>query len=231
MVDVERRQLPGYVEHYQGNRAVSLTISSSSGNLSGLSSRVADEASSMEQPVPMTLRTGPEIEEMQRTTRGLLLAALLAAGLVYVLMAAQFESFKGPFVIMFTVPLGLIGVVLALALTGQSWNALYGIGVVILSGIVVNDGILLVERINQLRRAGSDLPEAIVQAGRDRFRPVLMTSATTVLGLLPMAIGIGTGGTLRQPLAIAVIGGMTVATILTLVVVPAAFKLLAGRNG
>ncbi len=230
LVDVERRQLPGYVEHYQGNRAVSLSISSSSGNLAGLSSRVSAEVETLEQPVPVTLRTGPEIEEMERTTRGLLLAALLAAALVYVLMAAQFESFKGPFVIMFTVPMGLIGVVLALALTGQSWNALSGIGVVILSGIVVNDGILLVERINQLRREGLSLEEAIVGAGRDRFRPVLMTSATTILGLLPMAVGFGTGGTLRQPLAIAVIGGMTVATILTLIVVPAVFKLLSGRD-
>lgn len=132
--------------------------------------------------------------------------------------------------IMFTVPLGLVGVVLALALTGQSWNVLSGIGVVILSGIVVNDGILLVERIGQLRREGLDLEEAVVGAGRDRFRPVMMTSATTILGLLPMAIGVGTGGTLRQPLAVAVIGGMFVATLLTLVVVPAVFCLLGRRT-
>ncbi len=230
LVTVERRQLPGFVEHYQGNRAISLSISSSGGNLAGLSSRVGSTADSLLSAAPVTLRTGPEIEEMERTTRSLILAALLAAGLVYVLMAAQFESFKGPFVIMFTVPLGLIGVVAALLLTGQSLNALSGIGVVILSGIVVNDGILLVERINQLRREGLETSEAVIAAGRDRFRPVLMTSATTVLGLLPMALGLGTGGALRQPLAIAVIGGMTVATILTLLVVPAVFMLLSGSR-
>jgi HAE1 family hydrophobic/amphiphilic exporter-1 len=231
LVSVERRQLPGYVEHYQGNRAVSISISSSGGNLAGLSSDVTSTAGVSLSGVPVTLRTGPEVEEMDRTTRSLLLAALLAAGLVYVLMAAQFESFKGPFVIMFTVPLGLVGVVAALALTGQSWNALSGIGVVILSGIVVNDGILLVERIRQIRAEGVPLEEAIVQAGRDRLRPVLMTSVTTILGLLPMAVGIGTGGTLRQPLAIAVIGGMTVATVLTLFLVPAIYKLMSAREG
>lgn len=230
LVNIERRQLPGYIEHYQGNRAVSLSINSASGNLAALSARASRDAAELDRPVPATLRTGPEVEEMDRTSRGLALAALLAAALVYVLMAAQFESFKGPFVIMFTVPLGLIGVILALALTGQGWNALSGIGVVILSGIVVNDGILLVERINQLRRDGQPLEEAIVGAGRDRLRPVLMTSTTTILGLLPMAVGFGTGGTLRQPLAIAVIGGMTVATLLTLVVVPAVFKLMYGRE-
>jgi HAE1 family hydrophobic/amphiphilic exporter-1 len=231
LVSVERRTLPGYVEHYQGNRAVSISISSSGGNLAGLSSDVTSTAGASLAAVPVTLRTGPEVEEMDRTTRSLLLAALLAAGLVYVLMAAQFESFKGPFVIMFTVPLGLVGVVAALAVTGQSWNALSGIGVVILSGIVVNDGILLVERIRQLREDGLGLEPAIVQAGRDRLRPVLMTSVTTILGLLPMALGIGTGGTLRQPLAIAVIGGMTVATLLTLFLVPAIYKLMSAREG
>lgn len=231
LFSTERRVLPGYVEHYQGNRAVSLEIFSSGGNLAGLSARVAALAAPLVEGSDMTLRTGPEVEEMERSTSSLLLAAILAAALVYVLMAAQFESFKGPFVIMFTVPMGLVGVVAALAVTGQGWNALSGIGVVVLSGIVVNDGILLVERIGQLRARGAPLESAVVQAGRDRFRPVLMTSATTILGMLPMAVGIGTGGTLRQPLAIAVIGGMTTATILTLVLIPALFRMAAGRRG
>jgi len=179
---------------------------------------------------PVKLRAGPEIEEMERTVSDLILAGLLAVGLVYVLLAVQFESFREPFVIMFTVPLGIIGVVAALALFGQSWNALSGIGLVILSGIVVNDGILLVERIGQLRRKDMDIGEAIVQAGRDRFRPVIMTTSTTVLGLLPMALGFGTGASLRQPLAIAVIGGIIVATVLTLVVVPVMYRILS-RSG
>lgn len=229
-VSVERRNPPGFIEHYQGNRAVSLRIFSSGADLAGLAARLESHAASSGLERGVRLRTGPEVDEMRRAASGLLLAALLAIGLVYVLMAVQFESLRNPFVVMFTVPMGITGVVAALAVCGQSWNALSGIGLVILSGIVVNDGILLVERISQLRREGMPRDEAIVQAGRDRFRPVLMTAATTVLGLLPMAFASGTGGTLRQPLAIAVIGGITVATVLTLVLVPILYRILPGSG-
>lgn len=226
-----RRQTPGFIEHNQGNRAVAVQIQGSGSNLAKISSKVSTAADTLLREVSVRLRTGDEIEEMNRTTSNLILAALLAIGLVYVLLAAQFESFREPFVIMFTVPLGVIGVVLGLALFGQSWNALSGIGLVVLCGIVVNDGILLVERISQLRIEGLDRNNAIIQAGRDRFRPVLMTTVTTVLGLTPMAIGFGSGASLRQPLAIAVIGGITVATALTLVVVPILYRLLSSRRG
>jgi HAE1 family hydrophobic/amphiphilic exporter-1 len=229
-VTMERRSPPGFIEHYQGNRAVSLRVFSAGTDLAGLAALLEEHAAAIDLAAGVRLRTGPEVEEMRRTASGLLLAALLAIGLVYVLMAVQFESLRDPFVVMFTVPMGVIGVVAALALCGQSWNALSGIGLVILSGIVVNDGILLVERISQLRREGMMRDEAIVQAGRDRFRPVLMTATTTVLGLLPMAVATGTGGTLRQPLAIAVIGGMTVATLLTLVLVPVLYRILPGSE-
>ncbi len=176
------RQTPGFIEHYQGNRAVAVRIQGSGSNLARISTLVSESADSLLRGTPVRLRTGEEIEEMNRTTGSLLLAGIMAIALVYILLAAQFESFREPFVIIFTVPMGIIGVVLALALTGQSWNALSGIGVVVLSGIVVNDGILLVERISQLRRQGMARDEAIRQAGRDRFRPVLMTTVTTVLG-------------------------------------------------
>jgi len=229
-VSIERRTPPGFVEHYQGNRAVSLTAFSSGSDLAGLSEGFVSLSETRGLPEGVRLRTGPEVDEMRRTAAGLILAALLAIGLVYVLMAVQFESLRDPFVVMFTVPMGTIGVVSALALCSQSWNALSGIGLVILSGIVVNDGILLVERISQLRREGMECDRAIVQAGRDRFRPVLMTATTTILGLLPMAFGSGTGGALRQPLAIAIIGGMTVATALTLVLVPVLYRIIPGSG-
>lgn len=225
-----RQQTPGFIEHNQGNRAVGVRVQGSGSNLARISMDVAAAADSLLREVPVQLRQGDEIEEMDRTTSSLILAALLAVGLVYVLLATQFESFREPFVIMFTVPMGIIGVVAGLALFGQSWNALSGIGLVVLSGIVVNDGILLVERIGQLRGEGMPRHDAIIQAGRDRFRPVLMTTATTVLGLLPMAIGFGSGSSLRQPLAIAVIGGITVATALTLVLVPVLYKVLSGKR-
>ncbi|MBN2586624.1 MAG: efflux RND transporter permease subunit [Candidatus Fermentibacteraceae bacterium] len=225
-----RQQTPGYIEHNQGNRSVGISVQGSGSNLARISREVAFAADTLLREVPVQLRQGDEIEEMNRTTASLVLAALLAIGLVYVLLATQFESFREPFVIMFTVPMGIIGVVIALALFGQSWNALSGIGLVVLSGIVVNDGILLVERIGQLRREGMERHDAIIQAGRDRFRPVLMTTVTTVLGLLPMAIGFGSGASLRQPLAIAVIGGITIATALTLVLVPILYKVLSGKK-
>lgn len=221
-----RRQTPGFIEHYQGNRAVAISIQGGGSNLAGLAAEITAVADTLLEGVPVKLHAGSEIEEMERTVSGLLLAAFLAIGLVYVLLAVQFESFREPFVIMFTVPLGIIGVVTGLLLFGQSWNALSGIGLVILSGIVVNDGILLVERIGQLRRQGLGVNEAIIQAGKDRFRPVIMTTVTTVLGLLPMAIGFGTGASLRQPLAISVISGIIVATALTLVVVPLLYRSL-----
>lgn len=224
------RQTPGFIEHYQGNRAVGITIQSSGTNMAGTAQSMERMADSLLASQPVKLRTGPEIEEMDRTASSLILAAILAVALVYVLLAVQFESFVEPFIIMITVPLGVIGVVLGLALFGQSWNALSGIGLVILSGIVVNDGILLVERISQLRREGLPVLQAVIDAGRDRFRPVLMTTVTTVLGLLPMAIGLGEGASLRQPLAIAVITGITVATVLTLVIVPVLYTLLV-RDG
>lgn len=224
------RQTPGFIEHYQGNRAVGITIQSSGTNMAGTAQSMERMADSLLASQPVKLRTGPEIEEMDRTASSLILAAILAVALVYVLLAVQFESFVEPFIIMITVPLGVIGVVLGLALFGQSWNALSGIGLVILSGIVVNDGILLVERISQLRREGLPVLQAVIDAGRDRFRPVLMTTVTTVLGLLPMAIGLGEGASLRQPLAIAVISGITVATVLTLVIVPVLYTLLV-RDG
>jgi len=226
LVDTYVRQTPGFIEHYQGNRAVGVSIQGSGTNMAGTAEMITNLSDSLLRGEPVKLRTGAEIEEMDRTASSLILAALLAIALVYVLLAVQFESFIEPLIIMITVPLGVIGVVIGLAAFGQSWNALSGIGLVILSGIVVNDGILLVERITQLRKAGMPVRQAVIEAGRDRFRPVLMTTVTTVLGLLPMAIGFGEGAALRQPLAIAVISGITVATLLTLVIVPVLYSAL-----
>ncbi|MDA8018535.1 MAG: efflux RND transporter permease subunit [Thermoanaerobaculia bacterium] len=166
-------------------------------------------------------------EEMQRSLLSLLGAMALAAFLVYLVMASQFESFLHPFVIILTLPLGGIGVVLALALTGQTINVVAMIGAVMLAGIVVNNAIVLVDAVNQQRRDhGLSKFDALVVAGRQRLRPILMTSATTIFGLLPMALGLGEGAELRAPLAITVIGGLAVATVLTLVVIPVVYSLL-----
>jgi HAE1 family hydrophobic/amphiphilic exporter-1 len=142
-------------------------------------------------------------------------------------MAAQFESLLYPFIIMFTVPLALMGAILGLRLTATPLSVIAGIGAIMLAGIVVNNGIVLVDRINQLRRGHQHgLRAAVLRAGRERFRPILMTTATTVLGLTPMALGLGEGAELRSPLAITVISGLLLSTILTLIVVPVAYTLL-----
>ena len=166
-------------------------------------------------------------EEMQRSLGSLLMAMALAIFLVYLVMASQFESFLHPFVIIFTLPLAAIGVVGALYATGNSINVVALIGAVMLAGIVVNNAIVLIDAVNRYRREeGLPKAEALIAAGRQRLRPILMTSATTIFGLLPMALGLGEGAELRAPLAITVIGGLAVATGLTLIIIPVVYSLL-----
>ncbi len=170
-------------------------------------------------------------EEMRRSFRSLAFALLMAVLLVYMILAAQFESPLHPFTIMATVPLAAIGVVFGLKFFGAGINIMSLVGMVVLTGIVVNDGIIKVDFINQLRAKGRPLRVAIVEAGHYRLRPVLMTTVTTILGLTPMAMGIGAGAELRSPLAIAVIGGEFSATALTLIVIPVVYSLIESLRG
>ncbi|MBI2571923.1 MAG: efflux RND transporter permease subunit [Candidatus Schekmanbacteria bacterium] len=181
-------------------------------------------------PASAAAMLGGQHEEMSRSLRSLLMAMALAIFLVYLVMASQFESFLQPFIIILSLPLGAVGVVLALLVTGQTVNVVAMIGIVMLAGIVVNNAIVLIDAINQLREAGLSRIEAIIEAGSRRLRPILMTSLTTILGLLPMAAGVGDGAELRAPLAITVIGGLTVSTLLTLVVIPAIYVLVDRRR-
>jgi len=165
---------------------------------------------------------------MSRSFRSLQLAVLLAIFLVYLVMASQFESVVYPLIIMITVPLALAGAVYGLAIAGRPLSVFAVIGAIMLAGIVVNNGIVLVDRMNQRRRAGQAVDEAVLAAGRERLRPILMTTATTVLGLAPMALGLGEGAELRAPLAVTVIGGLVLATGLTLLAVPVLYSLMSG---
>ncbi len=156
----------------------------------------------------------------------MLLAVALAVVLVYIVMAAQFESFKYPFVIMFTVPLMIIGVTIAMFATKTLLGVTSVIGILVLVGIVVNNGIVLVDYINQQKMNGMKSYDAILLATQDRLRPILMTALTTILGLLPLALGIGEGTEMNQPMGIAVIGGLITSTLLTLYIVPAVYSLM-----
>ena len=176
-------------------------------------------------PLPPNARAvlAGQRHEMAESMGSLQFALLLAVFLVYLVMASQFESLKHPFVIMFSIPMAIVGVILALAVTGTSISIMVLIGCVILAGIVVNNAIVLVDCVNQLRREGMAKLEALVQAGVIRMRPILMTTLASVLGLVPLAIGFGEGAEVRAPLAITLIGGLTVSTLLTLVVIPVVY--------
>jgi HAE1 family hydrophobic/amphiphilic exporter-1 len=175
-------------------------------------------------PPDFSIGFGEELEEQARSFKQLQLVLILAVLLVYAVMASQYESLRDPFIIMFSVPVAAIGVVLSLLLTGTSFSMQAYIGIIMLAGIVVSNAILLVDYINTLRRRdGLPLREAVELGGRTRLRPILMTSIATMLGLVPMAIGIGEGGELQAPLARVVIGGLLTSTLVTLVLVPAVY--------
>lgn len=168
---------------------------------------------------------GGEFAEMVDSFKSLFFALILAVVLVYMVLASQFESLLHPFIIMFTVPMGAIGVLVGLFITGHNLSVPGLIGVIMLAGIVVNNAIVLVDYINNRRRAGYSVHEAILEAAPIRVRPILMTALTTILGLMPLAMGIGDGAEVQAPMAIVVIGGLSCATILTLYVVPVLYSL------
>jgi len=177
-------------------------------------------------PKDFTVGFGAEVEEQAKAFRQLQLLLILAVVLVYAVMAAQYESLRDPFIIMFSIPLAAIGVVLTMLVTNTTFSMQAYIGVIMLAGIVVSNAILLVDYTNTLRRRdGMPLRDAVELAGRTRLRPILMTTLTTILGLVPMALGIGEGGELQAPMARVVIGGLTASTLITLVFVPTVYTL------
>ena len=176
------------------------------------------------------MRFGGEWEEQQEAFRAMLFAAILALVLVYMVMASQFESLRDPFIILFSIPLASIGVMLMLLLTQTTFNIQGFLGVIVLVGIVVNNAIVLIDYTNLLRREQNyGLREAVLTAGRRRLRPILMTTITTVLALIPMALGLGEGGDMQAPMARVVIGGLTTSTLITLLIIPIIYMTLEER--
>jgi HAE1 family hydrophobic/amphiphilic exporter-1 len=164
-----------------------------------------------------------ESEEMNKSFASLQFALILSIVMVYMIMAAQFESLTQPLIILFTVPLSLIGVLVSLYVTSTSISVVAMLGVIMLGGIVVNNGIVLIDYTNILMQEGKGIYDAVVEASKARLRPIVMTALTTVLGLAPMALAVGRGSELRAPMAIGVMGGLIFSTFLTLVVIPAIF--------
>jgi len=177
----------------------------------------------------VSMHIGGQGEELAESVNALLFAFGLAVFLVYLVMASQFESLLHPFVILFTIPLALVGAVLALLLTNSPVSVVVFIGLILLVGLVVKNAIILVDKVNQLREAGVAKREALVEGARSRLRPIIMTTTCTLFGFLPLAVAMGEGAEVRSPMAITVIGGLLVSTLLTLVVIPVVYDLLDRR--
>ena len=217
---------PAEIRRADGERVAVLTANLEGRDLASASGAIAGLIEEMGLPSGFDWRMGGQQQEMETSFDSMKLALGLAIFLVYLVMASQFESLLHPFVILFSVPLSLIGVLATLYLANVRISIVVLIGVVLLAGIVVNNAIILVDTTNRLRREGLEKLEALRRAGGTRLRPILMTTATTVLGLTPMAIGLGEGSELRSPMALAVIGGLLSSTALTLVVIPVVYRLL-----
>jgi HAE1 family hydrophobic/amphiphilic exporter-1 len=217
---------PGEIRRVDQERVALVTANINYGDLGGAAEEINGIIGHIPMPAGIEASLTGQNQEMALSFRSLQFALLLAIFLVYLVMASQFESFLHPFVILFTIPLALIGAVFGLLVTGSTISVVVFIGLILLAGIVVNNAIVLIDLINQLREKGMNKMEAIIEGGRSRLRPILMTTLTTALGLLPLAIGIGEGAEVRAPMAITVIGGLTVSTALTLIVIPVMYSVM-----
>ncbi|MEZ4461702.1 MAG: efflux RND transporter permease subunit [bacterium] len=214
---------PSEIRHVDGNRAAVISADVPVTSLSSAIAAADKTLRSSRPPTGISLEITGQSRDMDEAQASMFFALLLAVFLVYVVMASTFESIIGPFVILLSIPLALIGVTAALVWTGINVSVLVFIGLIMLEGMVVNNAIVLVDYIQQLRQRGESLIDATVDACRVRLRPVLITTLTTVLGLMPMAMGLGEGAELRRPLAVTVVAGLSSSTLLTLLLVPAVF--------
>lgn len=232
VVQVRPRTGPVRVERKDQERVVTVYANISGRDMGSILSDIRKKLRSIPVPRDFSILFGGDYEERQKAFRELALSFVLALVLVYMVMACQYESLRDPFVVMFSVPLAVIGVVVMLFLTNTTFNIQSFIGCIMLGGIVVNNAILLVDHTNLLRRRdGMPLREAIEEAGRRRLRPILMTATTTILGLFPLALGLGEGGEAQAPMARAVIGGLLSSTLITLVFVPTVYSIFERRRG
>lgn len=226
VADIEYSSAPREIMREDQERVATVTLDVSGRDLRSATNDVSEALRKITVPTDFRLEISGAAKEQQESFIYLGLAALVAIILTYMVMASQFESLVDPFIIIFTIPLSIIGVTLALVMTGTNLNVMSLVGIVMLVGIIVNNGIVLVDYMNQLRQRGMELFEAVHQAGLVRLRPVLMTALTTILGLFPLALGIGESGENWAPMARSVMGGMTVGTVLTLVVVPVIYIIM-----
>lgn len=221
---------PPSIDRQRRERIVKVSVTPVGVSLGEMAASVQTLVNGMEIPQGVMVNIGGDYEEQQESFADLGLLFLAVIVLVYLVMASQFESYSRPFVIMFSVPFAITGAALALWITGTDLSMIAALGLVLLVGIVVKNGIVLVDFINLMRDRGLELNEAIAVAGKSRLKPVLMTATTTILGMFPMALGIGEGSEIWSPMGITIIGGMLVSTAITMVLIPVMYGLVA-RHG
>ncbi len=221
---------PSEIRRIDQRRAVVLSAALTDFDLSGAAARVEQALDRAGLPPGIEIEMAGQNREMDRSLASLSLALALAVFLVYVIMASTFESVRDPFIILFSVPLALVGVSFGLLVTGTPVSVVVFIGLIVLAGVVVANAIVLVDAINRIRDEGVELNEAIQQAAALRLRPILITALNSVLGLLPLAFGYGEGAEMQRPMAITIIFGLASSTVLTLVVVPVVYRMVSGRR-
>jgi HAE1 family hydrophobic/amphiphilic exporter-1 len=232
IADITTQVSPKEIFRRDQNRIGKVTAQINKGvALDKVSAKIREAAATIDLQPNYRIQVTGEEEKRQESMSNLGFALILSIVLVYMVLASQFESLIHPFTILLTIPLALVGTVLTFFVLGKTINIMAIIGIIMLAGIAVNNSIILVDRINQLMAEGLDRTTAIIQAGQQRIRPILMTSLTTILALLPLTIGFGESASLRSPMALAVIGGLTTSTLLTLVVIPCVFDVLDRLRG
>jgi HAE1 family hydrophobic/amphiphilic exporter-1 len=231
VIQMRRQEGPVELDRVDQERVIIVSGTIGDRDLGSIVADLEEKLAAIPRPSGYELRLGGEYEDQVEAFNDLMFAAVLALVLVYMVMAAQFESLRDPFIILFSIPLAAIGVVTALVFTDTTFNMQGFLGVIVLVGIVVNNAIVLVDYTNLLRREhGFGIREAVVTAGTRRLRPILMTTITTVLGLTPMALGVGEGSELQVPMARVVIGGLLTSTLITLVFIPVVYMTLEERT-
>jgi HAE1 family hydrophobic/amphiphilic exporter-1 len=229
VVNVQPQRGPMRIERRDRERVVTVSAEISGRDLGSIIGDIREGLRSVPIPRDFSVDFTGDYEERQKAFRELLVSIILAITLVYMIMAMLYESVRDPFIVMFSIPLAAIGVILMLFLTGTTFNVQSYIGCIMLGGIVVNNAILLVDYTNLLRRRDKmEVREAIEEAGRRRLRPILLTALTTIMAMIPLALGLGEGGEAQAPLARAVVGGLASSTLITLIIVPVVYSLLEG---
>lgn len=227
LVSNEAGRGPVVIGRKERQRQLAVSINVEGRDMGSVAADIESRLAAIPRPVGYELSVAGTYEEQQKAARELWLSIALAIGLVYMVLASQYESLRDPLVVMLSVPMAAVGVLVTLFLTDTTLNVQSYMGCIMLAGIVVNNAILLVDQAGTLRRdAGRSSRDAVIEAGRRRLRPILMTSATTMLGLMPLALGIGEGADAQAPLARAVIGGLLASMLITLVLVPVAYTLV-----